>query len=108
MRRRDKIKKKVAGYLIDKIFDGSMLGKPTLCDGFNSKWLNCDDSHYLANMMINSGFGLGGDTFSAVKELIKDYDGQMIRMLSLYNTISSDSNPIMATNALISTQLFAK
>ena len=108
MCRRDRIKKKVAGYLIDKIFDGSMLGKPKLCDGFNNKWLSRNDSHYLAAMMIESGFGLGQDTFLAVEELIKDYDGQMIRMLSLYNAISSDSNPIIATNALISTQLFAK
>ena len=100
--------KRIASFIVDKVFDGLLLGKPELWDGFGAQVLRPEDVDLLSALMEKSGCGFGSEMSLFAEQLIQQYGGQPIRILGLYNGISTEGYELETPTTQVSTRLFSQ
>ena len=100
--------KRIASFVIDKVFDGLLVGKQELWDGFDARILDINDVAMLSGMMEKARQGFGREMPIFAEQLIREYGGNPIRILSLYNGIGTEGSQIEMPTTQVSTRLFSQ
>lgn len=100
--------KRIASFVVDKVFDGLLVGKQELWDGFDARVLDLNDVAMLSGLMEKARHGFGREMPIFAEQLIRQYGGNPIRILSLYNGIGTEGYQIETPTTRVSTRLFSQ